>query len=106
MLTMTETAREAVRDMASGDASPDGSGLRIVAEPAGEGETALALAVAAEPEAGDAVVEEDGARVFLEPAAAALLDDQVLDAQVHGDHVHFSVEPQAGQGNGLGNGAG
>ena len=37
------------------------------------------------PEPGDAVVEENGARVFLEETAAVTLDEKVLDALVHDD---------------------
>jgi Fe-S cluster assembly iron-binding protein IscA len=101
VLTLTESARDVVRDMVSAGDAPEGSGLRIAAEPTGEGEAALSLAVAESPAEGDEVVEEDGARVFLEPQAASLLEDQVLDARLHEDHVHFTVEPQAAdQGNG------
>ena len=43
-----------------------------------------------------AVVEEDGARVFLEPAAAAVLDGKSLGAQVNEQgQVAFSVSEQA-----------
>ena len=100
MLTLTESARDVVRDMVSAGDAPEG-GLRIAAEPTGEGEAGLSLAVAESPAAGDEVVDEDGARIFLEPQAASLLDDQVLDARVHEDHVHFTVEPQ-GTSNGDG----
>ena len=34
------------------------------------------------------------ARVFLDPAAAEVLDDQVLGVHAHGDHFHFSFEDQ------------
>jgi Fe-S cluster assembly iron-binding protein IscA len=50
--------------------------------------------VAAAPAEGDQVVDEDGTRVFLEPAAASLLDDKVLDAEKHDDHFHFSLGEQ------------
>jgi hypothetical protein len=36
--------------------------------------------------------------VFLEPRAASMLDDKVLDAQRHDDHVHFSVAKQGAEG--------
>jgi iron-sulfur cluster assembly protein len=94
MLTLTETARDVVRDMLDGADAMDAGGLRIAAEPSGEGEASLSLSVAEEPAEGDQVVEEDGARVFLEPAAASLLDDQVLDVERHDDHLHFSLGPQ------------
>ena len=46
---------------------------------------------------GLALYEGNAARVFLEPTAASLLDDMVLDAHRHDDHVHFSLEPQQGE---------
>ena len=48
------------------------------------------------PQPGDQVLEEDGARVFLEETAAVTLDDKVLDAAVdEGGGVQFSIAPQA-----------
>jgi iron-sulfur cluster assembly protein len=94
MLALTESAKDVVREMVAEEDAPEGSGLRIIAEPTGDGQGALSILLAVEPVEGDAVVDEDGARVFLEPAVASLLDDQVLDAQSHDDHVHFTVAPQ------------
>ena len=37
---------------------------------------------------------EDGAKVFLDEAAAAVLADKTLDVHAHGDHFHFSLEEQ------------
>ncbi len=37
---------------------------------------------------------EYGANVSLAPSAAAVLDDKVLDAELHGDHAHFGIEDQ------------
>jgi iron-sulfur cluster assembly protein len=98
MLTLTESAKDAVRDMVSASPAPDGGGLRIAAEPGDGGQASLSLSLVAGPVAGDEVVDEDGTRVFLEPAAASLLDDKVLDARRHEDHLHFTLEEQAGSG--------
>jgi Fe-S cluster assembly iron-binding protein IscA len=46
------------------------------------------------PAEDDEVIEEHGARVFLEPAAASLLDDKVLDANVEEDRVAFTIADQ------------
>src|SRR5262245_53740069 len=94
MLALTESAKEAVRDMVAAEDAPEGSGLRIAAEPDPDGEASLSLEIAAEPAEGDAVMDEDGARIFLEPTAASLLEDMVLDVQAHEDHVHFIVGAQ------------
>jgi iron-sulfur cluster assembly protein len=98
MLALTESAKDAVRDMVAAEHGPESSGLRIAAEPGGDGEASLSLEITPAPAEGDAVVDEDGARVFLEPTAASLLDDMVLDAEPHGDHVHFVVGSQDDRG--------
>jgi hypothetical protein len=42
------------------------------------------------------VLEEDGARVFLEEIAADTLEDKILDAQVDDQGgVQFTIAPQA-----------
>ena len=42
----------------------------------------------------DQVVEEQGAQVFLEPEAADVLDDRLMDADMRDDRVRFLLEPQ------------
>jgi Fe-S cluster assembly iron-binding protein IscA len=81
--------------MVAAEGGADGSGLRISADSDDDDGGALSLTVADEPVEGDAVIDEDGTRVFLEPAAAALLDDKVLDAHRHDDHVHFNLLEQS-----------
>ena len=100
MLTLTESAKEMVRDMVSADEVPEGSGLRISAAHDEDGGPALSLELASEPAAGDQVLDEDGTRVFLEPEAASLLDDKILDAERHDDHFHFRLDDQAGDDEG------
>jgi iron-sulfur cluster assembly protein len=94
MLTLTVGAVSAIRSLTSQPELPAQTGLRIVAQ--GEGEASFQLALAEGPVAGDQVVEEGGARVFVEPAAAAVLEDKALDAQVNEQgSVAFSVSDQA-----------
>lgn len=93
MLTLTETATNAVKAIIDGTPDAAGGGLRI-----GQGSAdnqGLAVSIVAEPAPGDSTVESGGAKVFLEPAAAAVLDDRALDAQV-GDNgsVTFAIVPQ------------
>ncbi|HEY2079909.1 MAG TPA: Fe-S cluster assembly protein HesB, partial [Streptosporangiaceae bacterium] len=59
---------------------PVETGLRIVKQ--GAGAPSFQLALTEGPATGDQVVEEGGARVFLE-TAAAVLEDKALDAQVN-----------------------
>jgi iron-sulfur cluster assembly protein len=52
------------------------------------------LSVSSTPQGKDQVVEEHGAQVFLEPQAADVLDDKLLDADMRDDKVRFLLEPQ------------
>jgi iron-sulfur cluster assembly protein len=94
MLTITDNAVSVIRGLTSQpDLAPE-TGLRIMMQ--GNGAPSFQLALAEGPAAGDQVVEEDGARVFLEAAAAGVLEDKALDAQVNeqGD-VSFRISDQA-----------
>lgn len=99
MLTLTESARDVVRELVSAGDAPEGSGLRIATDPEQESGS-LSLSLATGPLEGDEVVDEEGTRVFVEPTVATFLDDKVLDATRHEDHVHFSVEQQGGSPDG------
>jgi Fe-S cluster assembly iron-binding protein IscA len=80
MLVLSDSAATAIRNLVDRPELPDVAGVRIAS---GEGESGrLSVSTAGLPEEGDQVVEDQGARVFLEPAAAAMLDDKVLDASV------------------------
>ena len=75
-------ASDVIRSISDGPDIPDSAGLRIAAMPGDD--PALSAMPVASPEAGDHIVEHDGARVFLDDLAASQLDDRVLDAVV--DH--------------------
>lgn len=93
MLTLTENASTEIRNIVADPQVPDGCGLRIANDPAAGG---LTLTLAAAPAEDDQVLDEDGARVFLEPQAAQLLDDKSLDAATDGDgQLRFTVAGQA-----------
>lgn len=79
MLTVTSNAADAIRNLTSQPGVPH-TGVRIAGT--GGEEPSLTLGLSEAPEPGDEVIEEQGARVFLEPEAAATLDDKALDAQV------------------------
>ena len=79
MLTVTNNAATAIRDITSQDAVPPGSGLRIASE---DGGNALVLSLVAQPSEGDQIVDSAGARLFLDQQAAQLLDDKELDVTV------------------------
>ena len=94
MLTITDNAVSAIRSLTSQPDLPTETGLRIMKQ--GEGAPSLQLELTEGPAAGDQVVEEGGARVFLEAAAAGVLKDKTLDAQVNeqGD-LAFRISDQA-----------
>lgn len=93
MLALTDNATSVIRALADNAQLPDASGLRIAM--AGDGGGGLTISTAGTPEAGDQVVEDQGARVFLEPDAAQVLDDKVLDAAVNEQgQVQFLVAVQ------------
>ncbi|HLK75666.1 MAG TPA: Fe-S cluster assembly protein HesB [Streptosporangiaceae bacterium] len=97
MLVLTEAAAKAVKSLTATPQLPEGSGLRISSNaPEPEAPGALQVAAAPGPSENDLVVEAAGAHVYLEPKAAAFLDDKVLDAQVDQDgQAHFSLGLQA-----------
>ena len=92
MLSLTEQAKEVIKGIVE-EVGPE-AGLRITASGDGNGDTALDFDLAPAPGEGDEVVEDDGAKVFLDPAAAAVLADKTLDVEEHGDHFHFSLGEQ------------
>jgi Fe-S cluster assembly iron-binding protein IscA len=89
VLTLTPTAAEVVRTLVDQSESPDSGGLRIAASDGAPEGVELELSLVGEPEATDATIEQAGATVYLDPGAAELLDDKLLDAQVADDHVTF-----------------
>ena len=94
MLTLTDQAVTAIRNLTSQPGLPEETGLRIATEDGGAG--GLALSLSHGPQAGDRVIEEADVQVFLQPDAAAALENTALDAQVGVDgEVSFLLQPQA-----------
>src|SRR4051794_40521070 len=94
MLTLTPTAAEVVRTLVEQSPAPGSGGLRIAAsDDTGDG-VELELSLVGEPEALDETVEQEGATVYLDPGAAELLEDKLLDAQVAEDHVTFVLREE------------
>lgn len=95
MLTLTETASTVVKGILDRDPAvtvTDG-GLRIATLPGTERD--LQVEVVAEPQPGDALIENSGARVFVTEAASAVLDNKTLDAQLgENGSVTFALVPQ------------
>ncbi|GAA1613148.1 iron-sulfur cluster biosynthesis family protein [Kribbella sancticallisti] len=97
MLTLTENATLVIKSITGVEGAPEGAGVRISQE--NPADPALAVTTTEAPFPGDAVVEESGARVFLEENASAALDDKILDAAVDDKGgVEFLLVPQPGAG--------
>lgn len=95
MLTLTENAAQAITTIVDSSELPTGSGMRIATgEPTTDGEASLELTLSEAPGENDAIVQEQGSRVFLDQQAATFLDDKILDAEVAEDRVRFSINEQ------------
>ncbi|MEU6717521.1 Fe-S cluster assembly protein HesB [Nonomuraea sp. NPDC046802] len=79
MLTLTDNAVVAIRDLMVGEDVPSDAGLRI--SPKADEAGTLELSLSSSPEAGDQVVEKEDVRVFVAEDAVAILDDKALDVQ-------------------------
>ena len=91
MLTITDTAAEAVRQLSAGSGLEPEPGLRIApGEPTSTG-TPLELSLAPGPETNDQTVVEGGATVYVEEEVAGFLDDKVLDASMEDGRVRFRL---------------
>lgn len=94
MLAITDNAADAIRGIVAAPEVPDGAGLRIASQPDASRPGTLEVSVAAVPAENDQVLDQEGARVFVEATAAQLLDDKLLDAQVDGNRVGFTISDQ------------
>ena len=84
MLTMTDNAVLVIRDLATQQDVAEDGGVRIAADPeAGS----LSVELVARPLEGDQVVDNQGARIFLDSDAAELLGDASVDATVDDDGI-------------------
>jgi iron-sulfur cluster assembly protein len=79
LLTLTDRAAETIRTLTSQPGIPADTGLRMSLQDSDAGTLALSLEG---PQPDDAVIEDSGARVFVQRDAAAIVDDRELDAQL------------------------
>jgi iron-sulfur cluster assembly protein len=102
MLTLTPSAEEAVRRIvASAPVDDDTGGLRISpGEPTPDG-VPLEITIVDVPLQGDQDAGAPDAHVYVDPAAAEVLDDKLLDAQLENDQVGFALLDASGK-NGTG----
>ncbi|HEX6343251.1 iron-sulfur cluster biosynthesis protein [Umezawaea sp.] len=93
MLAIDDTAKAAITTLTNAMDVSERGGLRIAAR---SGDGRYDLSIAPQPGDGELVVtSEPGAAVFLDPVAARLLADKVLNVRAdEAGHFHFGVYPQ------------
>jgi Fe-S cluster assembly iron-binding protein IscA len=90
MLTISENAVTVVKDLADRMTGSIDGGLRIATDASDASNFDVTMIPT--PEAGDHVVENNGAHVFLEQKASDVLADKELDAAVDDEGaVRFSI---------------
>jgi iron-sulfur cluster assembly protein len=99
VLALTSDATEVIERILASPGVPSGAGIRIMPGSAGGNDATpaaeLQVAVAEAPGAGDDVIEEQGARVFVEDTVSGYLEDKTLDAVVVDERVQFSLAGHA-----------
>ena len=100
MLTLTDEAAAAIRDLLDTQEVPTGGGLRISTAPPsnGDDEPVYELAVVTGPEGSDAVVEQEGVFVYIDTAAVMAFADKVLDAEQDEGTISFTFLPASASG--------
>lgn len=101
MLTLTPDATQAIEQILADANVHESAGLRIEAAAGlqstnGSQAEASSLRIVIAPEApgGDEVVEQEGARVFIEPTISPFLEDKLLDVAASDGGVAFTLAPQ------------
>lgn len=94
MFAISHGAAEVIKQIVSSSQLPEEGGIRISAEPVANDSVRLDLVLAERPGAGDVVVEEEGASVFVEQGVVPFLDDKILDAALDDNGVSFSLVDQ------------
>jgi iron-sulfur cluster assembly protein len=98
VLTLTERAAATIRTLTSQPGIPDDTGLRMSVQDTDSGTLALSLEG---PQPGDEVIEDGGARVFVEHDAAQIVQDSELDAEFDDQgRASFMLGTQASNGGG------
>lgn len=79
MLTLTDRAAATIRTLTSQPGIPADTGLRMSLQDSEAGTLALSLE---SPQPDDAIIEDGGARVFVQRDAADIVEDRELDAEL------------------------
>lgn len=93
MLTVSENAATVIKGLAARLEGAEDPGLRIGAK--ADDPSGLLVEIAPAPTAGDAIIERDGSRVYLDQAMAPKLTGKELDALIEEGAVRFALRDQA-----------
>jgi iron-sulfur cluster assembly protein len=97
VLTLTDRAAETIRALTSRPGLPDDTGLRMTLPDGPNGEPGMVALSLEGPHPDDAVIEDEGARVFIGADAARIVEDSQLDAQFDPDgRAAFTLSEQRG----------
>jgi Fe-S cluster assembly iron-binding protein IscA len=91
VLTVSQSAAEAILLLVEHSDAPESAGIRITAGAPTDHGTPLALELVDGPHPDDEVVADGEASVFLEPQVAPYLADSVLEAHVDDGEVAFAL---------------
>jgi Fe-S cluster assembly iron-binding protein IscA len=97
MLALTPDATQAIERILTAPGVPAGAGVRIIPVAPDDGQpvtSELQVEVAEHPGDGDEMIEEAGARVFVQDSVCGYLADKLLDAEVVDERVRFSLAGQ------------
>jgi Fe-S cluster assembly iron-binding protein IscA len=90
LLTLTRSTIAALKRLSARSAT---AGVRIFVEDPSD-DRSLSVILVDSPAAEDVVVERQGARVYLDPKAAAAVDEKVLDSVVRGRRIRLVLREQ------------
>ena len=96
MLTVTPAAAAAVTAILQDPELPPEAGLRLQLATGSAGEPAIGITIVSAPGADDErVPAAPDDNVFVAHDVVDVLDDQVLDAEIDGQNVAFTIRPQS-----------
>lgn len=81
MLEVTDSAVSVLQEARAAQELPPSFGVRVFAQAADDGQAAVALAFAEEPDEGDQVTERDGTEIYVAPELAEPLAGSTLDVE-------------------------
>ena len=93
MITLTNEATDAIRELVGNAELPDTGGLRLDMNDGtlNSAPPSLALTLVESPVTGDEVIDEGDVHVYVSREAAPLLDGKEIDARSEADGVTFLV---------------